>query len=462
MASDWRFVDVDLLLRCLPFMATRDVGRVLSTCDAWRGCGEKKEVWSVLLVRHGWRRRPAASEEEEASDGDVAETTASVRAFARGPRGFSLKESNGAEESSESESEDDDEARARRFRRRFVARWRRWLPFARGFVVGLDCFLFAARPFCRRHGITALRARRRLRDVAAADHAPRPLARYPEDRSDDVVDDEAAAAPPPSRGPEEAAATWDEVAVDDLMQAIEGLVVVDDDPVPVEAPEAPRGVRIETTSTPLPARASRLRRVRLTATVAAPPALVRAALRDLGARRDAWECGLTEATSDPLVEQRPGSSLKRSTALHRRADVVRLDYGEAHVRLARLVERGDDAADGTRFGGPGAACVILEHGPVVGPLLATLGGGGSSHVDAGRDSPRFAPRTVHTADLETNLGIVSVEASGFLVAPAKAATTRTEVCYVVQERVSTDPNDDPTRRRGYSSGARRGACGQRP
>ena len=53
MASDWRFVDVDLLLRCLPFMATRDVGRVLSTCDAWRGCGEKKEVWSVLLVRHG-------------------------------------------------------------------------------------------------------------------------------------------------------------------------------------------------------------------------------------------------------------------------------------------------------------------------------------------------------------------------------------------------------------------------
>ena len=71
MASDWRFVDVDLLLRCLPFMATRDVGRVLSTCDAWRGCGEKKEVWSVLLVRHGWRRRPAASEEEEASDGDA-------------------------------------------------------------------------------------------------------------------------------------------------------------------------------------------------------------------------------------------------------------------------------------------------------------------------------------------------------------------------------------------------------
>jgi hypothetical protein len=104
------------------------------------------------------------------------------------------------------------------------------------------------------------------------------------------------------------------------------------------------------------------------------------------------------------------------------------------VRIARLVERADAGA-GRGFNAPRAAYVILEHGPVlVGELEHCWG-------DLIGPHPRLAPapRDASTRDLERDLGIVSVEASGFLVAGVPSGA---EVCYVVQERVTRD-DDEP-------------------
>lgn len=421
MPADWAYLDGDVLLRCvLRYADTRDVGNFLCACDAWRLLGRRKEVWGALLQRHGWQLRH--DPDEETSDGDMPETMSAFSALARSPGASALRESNGAEASSDSEAEDGEDARTARLRRRFLARWRRWLPFARAMVVDLDSFLYAARPFCAKHGIAAERARRKLRACAAAAPTPSRLAPFPADRSDDLGQGVGAVGA-------DLEETWDEVSVARLTESIQHLA--DDD---FEELAAPRGVAIETVSTPLPRRDSRLRRVRLTVSVKAALPKVRAALRDLGARRDRWECGLSSASREPLR-----AAGGKATTLHRRADVVRLDYGGAHVRLARLVERADAGA-GRGFNAPRAAYVILEHGPVL--------AGEPEHcwADLAGPHPRLAPapRDASTRDLERDFGIVSVEASGFLVAGVPSGA---EVCYVVQERVTRD-DDEPLPGRG--------------
>ena len=100
MPADWAYLDGDVLLRCvLRYADTRDVGNFLCACDAWRLLGRRKEVWGALLQRHGWQLRH--DPDDETSDGDMPETMSAFSALARSPGASALRESNGAEASSD-------------------------------------------------------------------------------------------------------------------------------------------------------------------------------------------------------------------------------------------------------------------------------------------------------------------------------------------------------------------------